>query len=1332
MLSFGQTNYFFETLSPKSGFAFDGIPTLTEDKNGLLWFGTNRSVFYYNTSDVKEYSLGQDSSGVMLTTIVFNLYCDPFGDLWCCTSNGLFLFDYHNDQFEEIGFPKRLLPGKHAAFEKIIYWKNGKFLTLLNDRLCLFDRNGPHLEEVRLDSFGFEISGQVSSLLLDTKGDVIVSTVKGSVFRLDSLLANCELIFRRDGAHIKDICEYRGLYCLGYANSGLEMISVEGKSVRKLDVSESGSNHIPDNRVRCIVKRKKELWVGTFNGLVVLDSVSTRVITSNIENGLTNNSIYSVYVNKNNDVWIGTWAGGLVLFNEFNYRFSEFNYHSSSTNWERNQYSAVSFAEDADSMVWLIFGRKGMAQFNPTTNILKETNVLDGQEFKHQAKSIAVDKRGDLWIGTFSMGLWRYNLKSRTFSRVLEGEIKKENIARLRFYGDELWIATRDNGVFKYNTESKELVHKPLNKQDRGSRVWDVIVSNGRAWACTDNGLYNWDYKDTSKGFEQCWLVGNERSNSIVVFSILESSSGDIWIGTQGNGLFKYDVENKTFNKLTISSDLDRGSVYGIVEDEEVIWLSSASGIYRYDPVNERLQRFLPGDGISGELFIPNAVMRSTKGQLYFGAPNGFNVISPQIIKTNKVVPKVFLSAFEVNNNGLHAIEHVKVDALHPENLKYIRLAHDQNNITARLISNNYIKSSRNRIMYRLKNYQDRWVVTHQNEDISFTKIPPGEYVLEAYGSNNDNLWSQEMLRVQIKIVPPFWQTAWAYLFYLIIVGVVLFIVIREIRFRSRTRQLLLNEQYRNEANEMLHAEKQKFFTNISHEFRTPLNLIISPLNNLLQKFKYDKNTLNNLSIIHRNADRLLRLTNQILDFRLIEVGKLKVNSSKIDLVEICRNVYECFEMQIIEREIDFILESEFKSITVYADPDKVEKIVYNILGNAIKYSEDKGKVVLSIDSVQLTEKSYLKGYFTGNKFLGESVAIQVNDSGKGIRKEDLPLIFDRFSSVDNNNSIGAGIGLNLCQEYAKLIQSNISVSSKLGEGTRFCLNIPVNANYPYEKDKTVIQSKNQKRAQPGQETLAEDSAQSKNTVILIAEDNHDLRTYLKNMLSVRFKVLTAKNGSLALEVAQEVVPDLIITDIIMHGIDGIELVKTLKDTPKTAHIPIIVLTALEDNKYQLESISKGADSFLKKPIDDAILMAQITNILSQRNLLKHKYESEGGASSIPLSNENDEFLKQAEKIVIANLQNADFDTIALAGALKISKSTLYRKMKQAINQNSTEFIRDLRLKHAVKLMKSERFNMDEIGLYVGFNSTSYFNRSFKKKYGITPREYANKLRSKV
>jgi signal transduction histidine kinase/DNA-binding response OmpR family regulator len=1103
-----------------------------------------------------------------------------------------------------------------------------------------------------------------------------------------------------------------------------------GDKIFSLNNSLTGNQHLPDNRVRNIIKTEKgEIWIGTYQGIVVLDKNSASLISNNGSNGLPQNSIYVLHKGKNDGIWVGTWAGGIAYYRNCNYRFN----HIAKVPLEQKTKSVISaIVEDKNKNIWIGSEQAGINIYNAEKEQFEDINFFD-QKNLIRIKSLTRIEIDKIIIGTFYQGLWVFDEQTHGLYKISNENLPDASIiSTLTGVKNEIWLGTRGakHSLFNYNLSEKKFqffdIASTIDTTLNSLRVWNLLLDSSlKLWACTDEGLYFKNKNDSvfNKCFNNDSIYG---LNNTMIYTIYEDKDEILWIGTKGKGLFQYNPANKTLFHVDNNPMLKGIDICGITEDKyDNVWVSSNNGIFYINPSQNTTTRYTSVDGLPGEQFTPNSILSSSRGEIFFGSSNGFCFINPEDIKINSIKPDLFLTNLLINNNPYSKAEKFEANSSIVEEIKTVKLQHHQNSLTFGVAANNFLKPEKNQFKYRMLNYQENWIETGPNKDITFTKIPPGNYTLEIIGSNNDNIWNEKPLRIEIEIEYPLWQKWYAVIFYFLFIFLISYLVIKETRIRLKLRKEILAERYKSEAQEHLYAEKMRFFTNVSHEIRTPLTLVISPLNNLLNKFKYDVKTSEQLLTIKRNSQRLLRLTNQILDFRLLEVNKLKAHYQKSDIVKISSDIVNCFEPMIKEKQINFIFSSNYKELYIDVDPDMIEKIIYNLVSNALKFSFEKGQVFLSIESKELNENNYNNFVSAGSKFIGPSVEIKVRDFGKGIPENLLPEVFERFTTMPGENHIGAGIGLHLCQEYTKLHKGNILVKSKEDKGSTFILNIPFAKNSTYEKKTILKQLVFENDSLSENFTPEEAKIKGNKKIVLLVEDNDDLRNYLKNYLSAYFKIITAKNGQQAIEIAKEVIPHIIITDILMPQSDGFELTQNLKSDPKTNQIPIIILTALSESKYQKESLLNGVDSYLTKPVDETVLLAQIENILNNRELVRKRISLENENVNLKEETErNGSLTERVEKIISKNLRNSNFEITDLLDELNVSRSTFHRKIKVMSNQSPSEFIRDIRLQHAVKMIKTGKYNIDEIGTYVGFNSTSYFIRSFKKKYGKTPKEY--------
>jgi signal transduction histidine kinase/ligand-binding sensor domain-containing protein/DNA-binding response OmpR family regulator len=1318
-----EKSYFFEKISPESGFAFDAIQTITEDNNGFIWFGCNNGLYHYNTSVIEKISLIPPQANSPQSFAISKIYNDLSGQLWVCSEYGVYRYISSMNHFEYVHF---LFPDststRFTPAENILQFDFNTYVVVFQGELYSFKKNDTVLKKINRE-FDTNINN-ISYIGKDEKGNLLVGTSDGKVFYGKNIHAGLALLFDSKNNTVRSVCLDENKYYIGYEGQGVDVVNLDGTKIYELNENLPGKQRIVNNRVRQIIKRANgEIWIGTYQGITIITPDKNIEITNKLEYGLPNNSIYEFYQGKNNGIWIGTWAGGIAYYHDFNYHFK----HVKKVPYEKNEPKSIisSFAQSLNGKIFVGSEQAGISIFDSQKTEFSKRDVLFDKKEIQRIKSLVSNDSDKLLIGTFDAGVWIYDQKTGNLKNIENSLLKKSSIYITSVWlNNSFWIATRGNGLFKYNPENEKTEEINFEVSDASKpgaqRIWKLLFDSAHnLWICTDEGIF-------VKGAGTAGIEKRLRTDSIfnlgksMIYSICEDKKGRLWLGTRGKGLFVYYPENDSVGK-NLTKNMD---VYSILKDNNHdMWFTTNHGIFRYKLDNEETVRFTSFDRLSGEQYTPNSAYLCENGELLFGSSNGFNIINPSDIQKNTIEPKIFPSKILVNNIPLASAQDVSTNSLQVAEIEELKLKYNQNSITIGVVTDNFIKPDKNIFRYRLQNYTEEWVETGYNQDISFTKIPPGKYTFEVFGANNDGLWSTSPYQLEITILHPLllrWYAKIAYLF--VLLGVA-FLVFKELRFRIRLRKEIMAERFKNEAQQMLYAEKLKFFTNISHEIRTPLTLIISPLKNLIKKFQYDESTTKHLHIIQRNSKRLLRLTNQILDLRLIESGKLNPNFQKTELIHLTAETYKCFELQFVEKQINFIFTSTLKSLWINIDSDMTEKILYNLISNALKFSHEKGQIIFSVENKHLKPEDY-KGYVSsGDQFAGEAVEIKVRDFGKGIKPEILPRIFERFTKDPDEKDTGTGIGLNLCQEYARLNNGNILVSSEPGRGATFIFNIPID-NVELEKENIILQFPLEKTEYKTSENETITNARGNKKIILLAEDNDELRAYLKDYLSHYFKIITAKNGKQAVEITKEIKPDIVITDILMPEKDGIEVIQVLKDNYQTSHIPVIVLTALYEGDYQMKSILKGADAYLVKPVDESLLLAQIENILISREMIEKRLKVSNETHHETLGLNGDSVIANAEKLIENNLQNVDFDTIMLAKALHISRSTLHRKIKSATNQSPTEFIRDIRLKNAVMLLKKGKYNIDEIGAFVGFNSTSYFIRSFKQKYGKTPKEY--------
>ncbi len=959
-------------------------------------------------------------------------------------------------------------------------------------------------------------------------------------------------------------------------------------------------------------------------------------------------------------------------------------------------------------------------------------------------KCVLVDKNGTVWIGTHRYGLWFKKKGSNEFKLLDLPGVIKGHVFSLQESGKYLWIATYGDGLLKLNTQNHEIEHFSYHPVDNSTlsnnEIRKVVVdSKGNLWVCTQMGL---NFKEP--GSERFLRFFNERNNpfslkSNQIFYCFEDTKGNIWIGTGGGGLSKTKPDTFKFKTYTTNEGLAGNYVFGIHEDlNGYLWISTDQGLSFFDPETESFRNFKAIDGIQGNQFNPGAVYRTSSGEMLFGGPNGFTLFDPAKIKLNPIQPNVGISGFKIKN-----VDSNISDFMVSEKNKdaQLILGYKQNAFTFSFITDNYLLPEKSKYEYRLKNFNENWITTDIPIAV-YTNIPSGSYTFELKASNNDGIWNDTPYRLNIKIKTPPLLSKLAFIIYLLIITGLLILARKIILERQKLKQEIVFEKIQRKNEEELHQMKLRFFTNVSHEFRTPLSLILMLLERIIKKSKFIGKDKNELIIMRNNAGRMLRLINQLMDIRKIDNKKFRLKPQKVNVVSFCQNIYDCFNIYAEQKSIKYSFDAEKSIIHADVDIEMVDKIVYNLLSNAFKFSSEKGCIKLSIQKGKPEKQIYDTTYKVGEIECDNYVEIIVEDSGIGIVKDDLPMIFDRFYQTNEKQYRGTGLGLALSKEYIQLHKGEILVKSEINKGSRFIVRLPITQLNAIPEQSITVQDKNiehvslkdynpkenmdviQGNRIPGKINKKGEEA------ILIVEDNAELALFIESILIENYKVITAINGKQGFEKAIHYLPDLIISDIMMPEMDGHEFSRALKKDIRISHIPIIFLTALDSEENQIEGLKTGVDDYLTKPFNENILLLKIFNLLKSRENIREKYSGnneEWSSKMIGLSSEK-LFVKKVEQIVAENIDKSDFSVEDLAKKIGVSRSQLHRKLKYLTNYNPTEFIRFIRLEKAIELLKSGHKEIDQIGYTVGFNSHSYFSKCFKKQYGISPTEFLSQF----
>lgn len=1295
------SKYFFETISPESGFVFNEITTISSDKNRFIWFGCENGLYCYNGQSFQKYYYKKNDQRTIPSNYIKYIYRDSSNRMWICTRKGLAYFDEDNNNFRRVA-----LSEKHSFESSLINEiSSGVYLCLFNKELYKYNLVEKKLIHINVDK------KVITTFVKDSHNSYLIGTSKGELYKFiieDGYKVYKVYNGKKDA--ISSICIDRDWIYIGYKENGIDVISNKGKFIKSYLAKNYGhsSNFLPNDKVRKIIKQNNgEIWIGTFGGIVILKGNS--VIVCDIDNtNLSSNSVYDIYL-ENDNTWVGCWSGGLSFYNPKNYSFKK------KILLQNDIYkigNVSSFAQKNKNQLWVGTEREGLILFDLTSKrIIKQIPL--GLNIKDLLQS----KEG-LWIGTVENGLFFLGNNDNNIKKIeLTPISRKLIISSLVPFEDELWIGTRGFGIIRYNLKNKEVKRFNLMKIGKQCNwIWQLEIDNhGDVYACTENGLLIKKSLDSS--FKRI-----QSNDELLLYSIVPDEYNDFIIGSKNEGLFKFNSSTNKLSKFILDEALIDCDIYTIKKDiNNNLWMSTNHGIYSYNLKIKELKHYSSADGLLGNQYHPIASAYINNEYMFWGGFNGFNYVDVNricISKNNIDVDIVPINVF-VNDHNILALDNIVVNSKYIQNINRIELNHNDNNISFRFSTNNVLKPQKNKIKYKLLGYENNWHIINQGDDIVYSKLNPGKYTLEYTGANNDGVWSTKLKKIDIIINPPFYKTLLAYIIYFIMILSILIMLYKFLKGRLKFKREIELEKYKNNVDQQVMAERTKFFMNISHELCTPLNLINAPLSILENKYM-DKDSKFHLSTIRRNTNNLLRLTEQILDLRLLEVDKLKINSNSFDFNELSKDIIMNFDYYIKNKSIDFSYNSDNLFQKVVADKGMVEKIVYNLLLNSIKFTNEHGKIDFTVTKKNISTKDYDNKFYVGILFEGMALSFELYDNGTGIPNDKFNLIFERFQTLHNNNQDGSGIGLHICKEFVSMHKGNIIVESELGKWSKFTVNLPLVKENVVEKDKTPIVFKVSidEKLDDNHDVDASLNVDT-NKLILIIADNDETIFYLKRFLS-EYRCLIAKNKDIGLKLSKESKPDIIVMDSSISMNNDFEIVKLQKSDKQTMNIPIIILSSISDQKTQYDCLCAGADLFLSKPIDEKLLKKHIDKLLN-KSILDNVINNT--INEVPL-----DFMKKVDLIIEQNLHYWDFDVNMLAEKMNISRSSLFRRIKSDSNCNISEYIKEKRLNRAISLMKNKCTNIEEIAIASGFNSSSYFCRCFKTTFGKTPKEYIKNL----
>lgn len=1361
-------NLKFENLDTFNGLSSSTCTEIFQDNQGFLWFGTIDGLNKYNGYEFEIYRSILDDSNSISNNRINAIEEDNEGNLWVGTNNGLNLFNKQTNKFTRINLYGRLSVSTNS--QKII---NDLLFDDINNAMwvatnigvikIVLNDNSTHIDNFKFSYYINDVTNTnsidnntVNVILKDKENAVWVGTSGENLNRYNSKKNNFDRIFINNKKpyelnHItkKIFIDSDGDFWIGNDLSNLILWNIKQNTFNHISAVE---NSVP---IFDIYQDSIGIfWVSTDDfGLFLFKKKNGKLeLQQHIKNNfsdpfsLPNNKPSKIHEDMKGIFWIGSYDKGVSKLDPLNYSFEHY-YYLPNNKKGINQKTVQSVLQDSKGRIWI-------SAYNGGLNLLDE-KTKTFKHFSSSSKALSSNKimytfeshDGFIWVCTLDGGLNKFNPDIYTFETFWYNSKDSLSIGQSSVWTgvedskNRIWLGLRTEGISLYNPQTKHFTnYKNVYGKENGlvsnSILCTFVDSKNRLFIGTSLGLNVLELNKLKEYIPKnidFKLIKGKGIEGAGINYVTEDHLGNIWLGSD-NGVYKLSIDLNIIESYSSHNGLPNNLVVGIQEDDKYdLWITTKGGLSVLNPDTGKLKNFNVHDGIQGSEFLSKSIEKTNDGRIIIGGINGFNIFHPKnIVSPASVALKPIITKFKLNNKIIYAGDTINKRIILNKGIsqtKSMTLRYDENYISFEFVAPHFDNPEQVQYSYRMQGLDDEFIDIGSNRTVNLSSLEFGNYTFEVKASVNGQWDSAQTEFINIKILPPLWQTWWAYIIYFIIGVLILWVIMHYYTIKVQKGQ-------QHELDQM----KLQFFVNVSHEFRTPLTLILNPVDKILSNFNNDPEVIKVSAIsIQRSARRLLHLVNQLLDYRKMDVGMAPMQYEKGDIVKFSNDIFLLFKDLAFTKQINYTFKSSSERIPFVYDFDKVEKIITNLISNAIKFTNNGGNITVSVKKV-IEEENNSKFQFFKSKKLTNYVEIKVKDTGLGLDKEQQRRIFSRFYNLDFTKS-GTGIGLNFTKSLVELHGGKIFVESKHKKGTKFTVILPLETKVKVENVENIKNDFliNSMKAVEYDMLISNDDLpvinQSNNSqgnnknlpIVLIVEDNKELRVHLTNDLKASFIVKEAVNGEDGLKMVKKHYPDVVISDVMMPKMDGFEMCRLIKTNIETSHIPVLLLTARTLEEDRVEGYENGADGYLSKPFVTSVLKARVNNLVEAKNRLRKRFSEIGGvflSSEVTTNNLDEVFLDKATKIILDNIRDIDFKQDNLLKELSIGRSQFYRKINSLTGSNPSNFIRNIRLRYASQLLLQNNYSIKEVSHMVGFNSTAYFSKTFKELFDLTPSQY--------
>ncbi|UPK72074.1 two-component regulator propeller domain-containing protein [Chitinophaga filiformis] len=1300
----------FRNYSVAEGLPSSTVRAIAQDDQGYLWFGTKNGISRFDGYQFRNFQYKKNDSTSLGNNFIHCIARVDSIHLWIGTENGVYILDLEKEQFSHFGSTNEKSVFDIMRDKDGIVW----YTSRLNG-LYRYDPVKRSLRNFKAGNSGLS-SDQVTRMAQDDDGNIWIGTYGNGIDIYNPATGSFTNLHSGTSGLSNDFINtiYKGtdgVMWVGTMNGGLCKWQPRQRTFRVYRNDKSGSS-INDDIVRALCQVSPgRIYVGTEKGLNVLD-IATDKFTVYTNQGndpfsISDNAIYSLFPDKAGTMWVGTFFGGASYFNEKGAAFEL--YYPTGEHDALSGRAVSCFLEDGPGKLWIGTEDGGLQYFNTLTRTFQQYPFLPGQQklSYHNIHTLVRDKDGNIWIGLFAGGV---NVLDPRTGKVSYYQHQPGNIHSLNsdnvfcIYQDRdnrIWIGT-DKGLDLYDSGRRDFT-RVLQEGVSNTIIYDIYEdANKTLWFATYNdGLICYNKKT-----EQWGKVTADGMNKLTC--LYDDHQGHLWIGSDGGGLHIYNFKTKQAAPYNDKAGINANVVYGIRQDDAgQIWITTNDGIYSIDPSKRKARHFTPQDNLQSRQFNYRAFYKMSDGKLFAGGIKGFNAFYPEKVSAATDKIRVSFTNFQLFNRQVPLAAGGPLQKQINYTNKLV-LQHDQSVISFEFAALNFSAPEKLSYAYKMEGFDPDWNYVGDQRKATYTNLSPGSYTFRVKATAESSNWDVPESTMRLIIRPPFYRTTVAYIIFTLLVLVAAYCIYRYLSNRIRRQNQIRIERLKNKEEQEFYARKIEFFTVMAHEIRTPLSLIIAPLEKLLSMSKWQHEEKAQLAIMDENAERLMDLVNQLLDFRRIESDAYEIRKEEVEIISLVQSIYSRFSSLPYQKDIEFTMSTRVSRLLLQADPEVLNKILSNLLINAFKFA--KKKVNITVFDM------------TGADGEDPRLCISVEDDGIGIPAADMKNIFKQFFTTarehqEYRNMGGTGIGLALASSLSERHGAKLLVESREGERTIFTLELPL------AKQRTARQEFNY------QEGIIDEEK----PLILVVEDEASIQSFLAGSFHENgYNVVTAANGKAAMQLIEVHSIDLVISDIMMAEMDGLELCHQVKTNVAYSHIPFILLTAKGNSESELKGIEAGADAYIMKPFKWKHIAAIVKNLIASREKLRLKYSEQPNSDvSVLATNSRDKvFMEKVVSIIEERIIDPQLSVEELSRNMAMSRSNLHKKLKSLSGYVPNELIKLVRLKHAARLLQAGAHTVTEIAYMTGFSSPSYFSKCFLQQFKVTPKEYAdNKTR---